>query len=458
MKVLKFGGTSVGTAENLLNVKRIVESVDDNVIVVVSALGGITDKLIETSRLAAAGDIAYEKSMTEIITRHWDIVSEVVPMGESREGLIDCLNALFEELHALYKQVFETETLSVVRQAAIVSFGERLSSNIVSCAIEDAVWYDSLSFIKTEMKHCKWVLDGEETNRLIHETFVELPKVALVSGFISTDKTTGEITNLGRGGSDYTAAILAAALDADCLEIWTDVNGFMTADPRVITSALPIQELSYNEAEELAKFGAKVIYLPTIYPVWYKQIPILIKNTMNPDASGTCIKHCIDECSNPIKGISFIRESCLLTIHGLDKNRISSLSHQLVQSLLDECVNLLVVPDNAGETSFSIGVKQEDVECASRLLTRILSECRIADFNIQCESDLSIIAVVGEYLEASLSDKLFSLMKEKEIHVMAVSQGNSMTHACMVENKQLLPALELIHGTLFYSHLVGTCC
>ena len=184
-----------------------------------------------------------------------------------------------------------------------MSYGERLSSIIVATLIEGAVWFDSRTFIKTEKKHNKHILDSELTNRLVRETFSEIPKVSLVPGFISTDKNTGEVTNLGRGGSDYTASIIAAALDADILEIWTDVDGFMTADPRVISTAYPITELSYVEAMELCNFGAKVVYPPTIYPVCHKNIPILIKNTFNPEAPGTIVKQEADHSSKPIKGI-----------------------------------------------------------------------------------------------------------------------------------------------------------
>ena len=306
MKVLKFGGTSVGSVSSMLNVKKIVEAVDDKVIVVVSALGGITDKLIKTSTMAANGDSGYEKEMKEIVNRHIEMVYTVIPAGQKRELLLDCVNELLSELKDIFQGIYLIRDLSPKTSATIVSYGERLSSIIVATLIEGAQWFDSRLFIKTEKKHNKHILDSELTNRLVRETFHEIPSISLVPGFISTDKNSGEVTNLGRGGSDYTASVIAAALNADSLEIWTDVDGFMTADPRVISTAYTINELSYVEAMELCNFGAKVVYPPTIYPVCHKNIPIIIKNTFNPDGVGTVIKQ---ETSNPqskaIKGISF---------------------------------------------------------------------------------------------------------------------------------------------------------
>ena len=290
MKVLKFGGTSVGSVNSMLSVKRIVEAADDKVIVVVSALGGITDKLIHTSRMAAAGDAAYEREMKEIVNRHIEMVYTVIPAGSGRERLLEQVSGLLGELKDIFQGIHLIRDLSPKTSATIVSYGERLSSAIVAALIDGAVWHDSRTFIKTERKHGRHILDSELTNRLVREAFADIPQVSVVPGFISTDKNTGEVTNLGRGGSDYTASIIAAALDADILEIWTDVDGFMTADPRVISTAYPIAELSYVEAMELCNFGAKVVYPPTIYPVCHKNIPILIKNTFNPDAPGTVVK------------------------------------------------------------------------------------------------------------------------------------------------------------------------
>lgn len=281
MKVMKFGGTSVGSVNSILSVKQIVEAVEEPVIVVVSALGGITDKLINTSQMAANGDSAYEKEYREIVNRHIEMVYTVIPAGNERTVLLDKVNELLSELKDIFQGIYLIKDLSSKTSATIVSYGERLSSIIVASLIKGLYGMTPATSLRLK-KHAKHILDSELTTRLVKETFQKLPEVALVPGFISTDKNSGEVTNLGRGGSDYTASVIAAALNADSLEIWTDVDGFMTADPRVISTAYTINELSYVEAMELCNFGAKVVYPPTIYPVCHKNIPILIKNTFNP--------------------------------------------------------------------------------------------------------------------------------------------------------------------------------
>ncbi|MBQ7824482.1 MAG: bifunctional aspartate kinase/homoserine dehydrogenase I, partial [Bacteroidaceae bacterium] len=239
MKVLKFGGTSVGSIESIKNVKKIVESCQEPVIVVVSALGGITDKLIETARKAAGGDATYSENFSFILTRHTDIIRGVVPQ-EKQKDIFPVISTLLDELGNIFRGVFLIKDLSPKTFDTIVSYGERLSSVILSGVINGAKHYDSRQFIKTENQFGKHIVDFEATNELIRKTFVEIPDVALMGGFISSDRTTNDVTNLGRGGSDYTAAILAAALHASQLEIWTDVDGFMTADPRVISNAYVI--------------------------------------------------------------------------------------------------------------------------------------------------------------------------------------------------------------------------
>ena len=314
MKVLKFGGTSVGSVESILSVKKIVEAEEEPVVVVVSALGGITDKLIKTSKLALAGDLSYLSEFDEIAERHHQMIETVIPSGENKERLSETIDALLDELKSIYQGVYLIRDLSPKTSAAIVSYGERLSSNIVAVLIDGAKWFDSRTFIKTEIKSGRQLLASDLTHELVKQAFVDLPKVSLVPGFISTDADSGEVTNLGRGGSDYTASIIAAALDASFLEIWTDVDGFMTADPKVISTAYTINELSYVEAMELCNFGAKVVYPPTIYPVCVKNIPILIKNTFNPSGKGTVIKSDIAEDQKPIKGISSINGTTLIPV------------------------------------------------------------------------------------------------------------------------------------------------
>ena len=257
---MKFGGTSVGSVESILSVKKIVEGQTEPVIVVVSALGGITDKLIKTSQMAVSGDALYQESFEEINTRHEEMINAIIPASEKRDILTANVKELLEQLRSIYQGVYLIHDLSPKTQAAIVSYGERISSLIVAALVEGAEWFDSREFIKTEFKAGKNRLVRELTNKLVRQTWQKVPQISIVGGFISRDAESGEVTNLGRGGSDYTASIIAAALDASVLEIWTDVDGFMTADPRVISSAYVIPELTYIEAMELCNFGAIVFH------------------------------------------------------------------------------------------------------------------------------------------------------------------------------------------------------
>lgn len=456
MKVLKFGGSSVGSVSSMLSVKKIVESVDDNVIVVVSALGGITDKLINTSKMAAAGDSAYEKEMKEIVNRHIEMVYTLIPACKERENLLELVNELLSELKDIFQGIFLIRDLSPKTSATIVSYGERLSSAIAAVLIKDAVWYDSRTFIKTEKKHNKHILDSELTNQLVRETFKELPKVAMVPGFISTDKHTGEVTNLGRGGSDYTASIIAAALDADILEIWTDVDGFMTADPKVISTAYPITELSYVEAMELCNFGAKVVYPPTIYPVCHKNIPILIKNTFNPEAPGTIVKQDADHFSKPIKGISSINNTCLITMTGLGMVGVIGVNYRIFKTLAENGISVFLVSQASSENSTSIGVRNEDAELACKVLDEeFAKEIEMGEISpMKAEGGLATVAIVGENMKHTpgIAGKLFGTLGRNGINVIACAQGASETNISFVVNgSSLRKTLNVIHDSFFLS-------
>lgn len=456
MKVLKFGGTSVGSVNSMLSVKRIVEGVDDKVIVVVSALGGITDKLICTSKMAASGDDSYEKEMKEIVNRHIEMVYTVIPAGRGRELLLDLVNELLSELKDIFQGIYLIRDLSPKTSATIVSYGERLSSIIVATLIQGAVWFDSRTFIKTEKKHNKHILDSEFTNQLVRETFSEIPDVSVVPGFISTDKNTGEVTNLGRGGSDYTASIIAAALDADILEIWTDVDGFMTADPKVISTAYPIKELSYVEAMELCNFGAKVVYPPTIYPVCHKNIPILIKNTFNPEAPGTIVKQDADHSSKPIKGISSINDTCLITMTGLGMVGVIGVNHRIFKTLAENGISVFLVSQASSENSTSIGVRNEDAELACEVLNEeFAKEIEMGEISpMKAEGNLATVAIVGENMKHTpgIAGKLFGTLGRNGINVIACAQGASETNiSFVVDGASLRKTLNVIHDSFFLS-------
>ena len=456
MKVLKFGGTSVGTPESVLSVKRIVESQQEPVIVVVSALGGITDQLISTAHRAVEGDPLYQKSFWEMAERHEMMVNTVIPSGRDRDTLWAVVKALLEELRSIYQGVYLIRDLSPKTLSAIVSYGERISSRIVATLIRGAEWYDSREFIKTEVKGGRSLLASELTNRLVRETWCEIPQVSLVPGFISTDAESGEITNLGRGGSDYTASIIAAALDADVLEIWTDVDGFMTADPRVIPNAYVINELSYVEAMELCNFGAKVVYPPTIYPVCVKNIPIRIKNTFNPDAEGTIIKQCVESNTKAIKGISSISGTSLITISGLSMVGVIGVNRRIFSCLADKGISVFMVSQASSENSSSIGVRDTDAEEACRVLNEeFQKEIETgAMYEMKAESGLATVAIVGENMKHTpgIAGKLFGTLGRNGISVIACAQGASETNiSFVVEGRLLRKSLNVIHDSFFLS-------
>ena len=400
MKVLKFGGTSVGSVESILSVKKIVEAQEEPVIVVVSALGGITDMLLKTATQAVEGDPIYQKTFWTIVERHEDMVNAVIPAGRERDTLMAIVKAHLEELRSIYQGVYLIRDLSPKTQAAIVSYGERISSRIAAALIRGAEWFDSREFIKTERKAGRNMLATDLTNRLVKENWQTIPQVSLVGGFISTDAVSGEVTNLGRGGSDYTASIIAAALDATVLEIWTDVDGFMTADPRVIPNAYVIGQLSYVEAMELCNFGAKVVYPPTIYPVCSKNIPILIKNTFNPGAPGTIIKQTVEDSSKPIKGISSINGTSLITISGLSMVGVIGVNRRIFSCLADNGISVFMVSQASSENSTSIGVRDVDAAEACKVLNlEFAKEIEQGSmFPIRDESGLATVAIVGENL------------------------------------------------------------
>ena len=458
MKVLKFGGTSVGSVESILSLKAIVEKEAQKqpIIVVVSALGGITDKLIATSLLAQKGDEAWKDEFQAMVERHHKMIDTIITDPRKREQLFNIVDSLFEQLRSIYFGVYLIHDLSKKTQDAIVSYGERLSSNIVATLVQGAKWYDSREFIKTVRKNHKNTLDSELTNRLVRRTFSDLQRISLVPGFISKDRDTDEITNLGRGGSDYTAAIIAAALDAEILEIWTDVDGFMTADPRVIKTAYTIKELSYIEAMELCNFGAKVVYPPTIYPVCVKNIPIRVKNTFNPDGEGSIIKQKVANNDKPIKGISSINGTTLITVAGLSMVGVIGVNRRIFTALADNGISVFMVSQASSENSTSIGVRDQDAKEAVEVLNgEFAKEIETgAMYPMHAENGLATIAVVGENMKNTpgIAGKLFGTLGRAGISMIACAQGAPQTNiSFVVKSEHLRKALNAIHDSFFLS-------
>lgn len=458
MKVLKFGGTSVGSMKSILSLKQIVENEAKKqpVVIVVSALGGITDKLIATSKLAVTGDEEWKTEFDAMVDRHHKMIDTIITDTKAREDLFIKVDALLDQLRSIYFGVFLIHDLSEKTSDAIVSYGERLSSLIVSTLVKGSKWYDSREFIKTVDKNGKHVLDAELTTELVTKTFSDLPRISLVPGFISSDRDSKEITNLGRGGSDYTAAIIAAALNAEVLEIWTDVDGFMTADPKVIKTAYTINELSYIEAMELCNFGAKVIYPPTIYPVCVKNIPIRVKNTFNPESDGTIIKQKIENNLKPIKGISSISGTTLITVTGLSMVGVIGVNRRIFTALAQQGISVFLVSQASSENSTSIGVRDQDAEKAVNVLdNEFAKEIETgAMFPMHAESGLATIAIVGENMKHTpgIAGKLFGTLGRSGISVIACAQGASETNiSFVIDGKYLRKSLNVLHDSFFLS-------
>lgn len=456
MKVLKFGGTSVGSENGLLNIKAIVERQEKPVIVVVSALGGVTDLLLRTASVASQGNDEYRNLFHTIVERHHDIINKVIT--DRPAELIGQADILLDELASIYQGVYLIRDLSPKTQATIVSYGERLSSLIVARLMSGSKLHDSRCFIKTANLHHSPVLESELTRELVVKEFHHEPEpcIHVVPGFISSDVNTGEVTNLGRGGSDYTASIIAAALNASQLEIWTDVDGFMTADPRVIPTAYTISTLSYIEAMELCNFGAKVIYPPTIYPVCVKNIPIIVKNTFNPEGPGTVILNSHNEDGKPIKGISSIGGTALITVTGLSMVGVIGVNRRIFTALAQNGISVFMVSQASSENSTSIGVRDQDADDAIRVLDQEFAKEieEGAMFPMHAECGLATVAIVGENMKHTpgIAGKLFGTLGRSGISVIACAQGASETNiSFVVPGKFLRKSLNVIHDSFFLS-------
>lgn len=459
MKVMKFGGTSVGEPDSLQRVKKIIEKEREPVIVIVSALGGVTDRLLLAANFALNGNPGYKTLIEEIILRHEELIEKMISSPDDKEELKLKTGHLFEELRNILQGVFLIGDLSQKTSDKIVSYGERLSSLIISKIIDMAQLYDATKFIKTDKQFHNHIPDLARSNELIRKTFSEMPppRVAVVPGFISSSNDNNDITNLGRGGSDYTAAIIAAAMNASVLEIWTDVDGFMTADPKIINSAYVIEELSFTEAIELSNFGAKVIYPPTIFPVYHKNIPIRVKNTFHPETEGTLIKN-IEPSRNGkiIKGISSINDTALITIQGLGMVGVIGVNKRIFSALADNGISVFIVSQASSENSSSIGVRSQDALLSQQVLRKEFAhEIGMGSINdIIVEYDLATIAIVGQNMKhvPGIAGKFFGALGRNGISIVALAQGGGETNiSCVIAKSDLKKSLNVIHDSFFLS-------
>jgi bifunctional aspartokinase / homoserine dehydrogenase 1 len=456
MKVLKFGGTSVASAANIRKVSEIVQQQKSDTVVVVSALGGVTDLILQAAGVAATGTGDFHPFLAEIKKRHKQAIDELF---NGTGAMVYIAEELLDELEQILTGITLVGELTPKTLDRIAGIGERISSHLVAQFIQGAIRTDSAELIQTDSNFGKAQVDFRITNQKIREEFTGFKGIAVLPGFIAKNAK-GEFTTLGRGGSDYSAAILAAALDAEALEIWTDVDGFMTADPRVISKAYTIPELTYSEAMELSHFGAKVIYPPTILPVYQKGIPIRIKNTFKPENEGTLILSSAKTPKDrPIKGISSISGIALLTLQGIGMVGVTGISMRLFTALARVSVNVILISQASSENSISVAIDGHAVEVAeSAIRGEFEKEIETGQVSkLAIEGGLSIVAIVGENMKKTtgIAGKLFSTIGKNGINIIAIAQGASeLNISWVVKTSELRKTLNVVHESFFLSENV----
>ena len=456
MKVLKFGGTSVGSVESIRQIQQIIAQQSNDCVVVVSALGGITDQLLKAAQLALQDHEEYLEIYQVIRQRHINMANSLIDNSTARQMLCHELENILDELRSILFGVHLVKDLSAKSEAVIVSYGEQLSSRIVTAALPGAVRKDSLQFIRTDHKQGQVLLNTEATEQLVRKAFSPLPHLTVCPGFISRDTQTEEITNLGRGGSDYTASILAATLGAEVLEIWTDVNGFMTADPRLIPNAYTIKSLSYVEASELCHFGAKVVYPPTIYPACAKNIPIRILNTFSPSNAGTIIQSKPEDSTRYVRGLSSIRDVALITVSGLSMVGVIGVNQRIFSALAAGGVSVFLVSQTSSENSTTLGVQEKDCDKAVEVLTREFEkEIKVGSmYPMLVQQGLAAVSIVGENMHnmPGIAGKLFGTLGRNGISVIAFAQGATETNiSFVIPAQQLSKTMNVLHDSFFLS-------
>lgn len=452
MKVLKFGGTSVGSAEAMLRVKNIVESQDEPVVLVVSAMGGVTNKLIKATKLALMPTLSHQTEFEAIKDIHYKTLQQLFPEDND---IFDVVEVCLKELGELLDGIAILKEATDRTMDKIVAYGELISSQIMAKLL-NAQWFDSRELFKTHKNKGRNVVNIDRTYEILSNTIKTTDKISVLAGFIaSNDK--GDTTTLGRGGSDYTAALVAAALDASMLEIWTDVNGFMTADPRIIKNAFTIPLLTYAEAMELAHFGAKVIYPPTIMPVLEYEIPISIKNTFAPEHDGSVInKDGTKDSEYPVKGVTSINDSCMITIYGTGLLSGSEVVLRLITQLHKHSITTYMLSQASSESSVSVVISSQDAVLAESLLMKEFeAELKFKEIStISFDKDVAVVAIVGEHMKnyPGISGKLFRALGKNGVNAKAIAQDASEHSVSWVINKEeLKKAISVVHEAFFLS-------
>ncbi len=458
MKVLKFGGTSVANAKNINQVKNIIQNRSgDKMIIIVSALGGVTDLLIKALKMAASKENGHEGILETIETRHLDLVKELIP-PKHQSAILSEVKSKFNNLETLLEGAYLIGESTASLSDRVVGSGELLSSYIISEYFKaeglDASWKNTKELIITNDSFGKAAVDFELTNANCTTYFSKCNQtITIVPGFVASSKS-GKSTTLGRGGSDYTAAIIAGAVSAEILEIWTDVSGMYTANPKLVKQAMCVEKLSYEEAMELSHFGAKVLYPPTIQPVLTKGIPIVIKNTFEPDASGTHISKISNGKSMAVRGISHIGDISLISLEGAGMVGIPGISKRFFETLSQSEISIVMITQASSEHSICIAVADSDAkkaaECINNAFEYEISVDKIKTVTV--EKELAIIALVGDNMKShqGLSGKMFSALGKNNVNVRAIAQGASERNISAVINKDdVKKALNTLHEEFF---------
>jgi len=459
MQVLKFGGSSVANATNINKVVAIVVKAKEKepVVLVVSALGGVTDQLILTGTLAANGNEEYKQQMKALEAKHLDAVRELLPIQE-QSATLSWVKQQLNELEGLCDGIFLLGELSPRIKDRLVSYGELMSSYIISAKLKsisaNQQWLDSRKLIITNDQYGNAAVNFEKTNANIQQYFSENKfDIYVAPGFISSDEL-GFTTTLGRGGSDYTGAIYAAALNSATLEIWTDVSGMKTADPRLVQHVKHIERISYQEAMELSHFGAKIIYPPTIQPVMKKNIPVWVKNTFEPEAGGTIIEKEVKHDNQIIRGISSINSISLLSLEGSGMVGIPGFSKRLFETLAIKNINVILITQSSSEHSICVGISEADAVVAQAAIDHAFSyEIQTGKVEpVKVENGLSIVAVVGEQMKShpGISGKMFGALGRNGINVRAIAQGSSEKNiSSVLSAADVKKAINVLHEEFF---------
>ncbi len=458
MKVLKFGGSSVRSADRMRQVIDILKTQKDEYTVVFSAMGGITDLLIEMSETASSGSDKYLELFEQFKNRHLQVASELFNQ-KNLSTITKGLESNFSELKNILEGIHLLLEATPRTMDYVQSFGERNSAYIIANALsqEDvqAEFLDARKIIKTDKKFGSASVKFEETNRIIKDYYSKVSGVQVVTGFISSH-TGGLTTTLGRGGSDYTAAILGSALDATCIEIWTDVDGILTADPRKVPDAFTIPIVTYQEAMEMSHFGAKVIYPPTIQPAMKSKIPVYIKNTFNPKHSGSLISVKKDENLKPVKGISSISNIALLSLQGTGMFGVPGTAGRLFSSLASEGINIVLITQGSSEHSISFAIQPKEVgKAISSIEKEFEYEIKSGSIEkVKKEENLSVVAIIGEHMRETpgIAGRLFTSLGQNGVNVIAIAQGSSELNISVVIPKEdEKKALNSLHESFFLS-------